>query len=94
MEYEKLLRIKEGILSFLKLETEEPTPRLYSAWLQSLNQEQRTAVQNLEFEDGKNLISFQCYMLEQSGYSIIHFLKEHLSAEDYDYYLRLSSQPS
>lgn len=94
MEYERLLRIKEGILSFLELGIEEPTTQLYAAWLQSLSQQERQGVQKLEFEEGKQLISFQCYFLEQQGYSITSFLKEHLSPEDYDYYLRLSSQPS
>ena len=94
MEYERLLRIKEGILSFLKLGIEEPTTHLYAAWLQSLSQQQLKGVQRLEFEEGKQLISFQCYLLEQKGYSITHFLQEHLGPEDYDYYLRLSSLPS
>ena len=94
MEYERLLRIKEGILSFLRLGIEEPTTHLYAAWLQSLSQEQQQSVQKLEFEDGKQLISFRCYLLEQEGYSITRFLQEYLSSEDYDYYLRLSSQLS
>ncbi len=91
MEHEKLCRIREAIVSFFKLCEQEPTPESYSAWLKTLDVLQRNHLKKLGFEDGRHLISFQCYCLEQKGYFIDEFLKIQLSEDDFDYCLNIGA---
>lgn len=91
MEHEKLLRIREAIVSFFKLHEQEPTSENYSAWLQTLDKIQRHQVQKLPFDHGRQLISFRTYWIEQKGYSISEFLRSQLSTEDYEYLMRIGT---
>ena len=92
MEHEKLLRIREAIVSFFKIHEKEPSRENYEIWLRKLDETERLKFENLSFERGRQLISFRTYFLEQKGYSINDFLKKHLSQVDFDYCLSIGSQ--
>ena len=87
MEHDKLYRIRKAIVSFFKLNAQKPDREHYDAWLKTLDVVQQKQLQKLAFEDGRHLITFQCYCMEQKGYLIYDFLKVQLSQEDFDYCL-------
>lgn len=94
MDIEKLLRIREAILCFFKLHDQDPTPEIYRMWLNSLDSFEQEQIRELGFENGRQLITFQSYRLEQKGFYIREFLKMQLSPGDFNYFLSISAPVS
>ena len=94
MEIDKLLRIREAILHFFNLQEKDSSPENYQTWLQTLPRSQKQKIEKLSFEQGRQLISFQSYLLEQKGCLINEFLASYLLEEDYEYFLLISTPPT
>jgi hypothetical protein len=62
----------------------------YEEWLQGLTPDIATDMKTKGFEQCKKMLPFTRYMNERNDYGMRDWMKEHLSEEDYNYYIELN----
>lgn len=63
----------------------------YEEWLQGLTPDIATDMKKKGFEQCKKMLPFTRYVNERNDYGMRDWMLEHLSEEDYSYYIELSN---
>lgn len=64
----------------------------YQEWLQGLPSDIATDMKAKGFEQCKGMLPFTRYVNERNDYGMRDWMKEHLSEEDYNYYIELNGK--
>ena len=89
---EQHLRVTDLMLEYHKRPPVKPKLKDWEEWIDGLQEPMKGDFKKKGFEAAKTVLSFSRYYQEKNDYGMRDFMRDNLSKEDFEYYMKMEKK--